>query len=124
VREDEVAHQRRALLRHLAQHPPDRLLDEEPLLLEHRRGDLGEEREVAPAASERRELREERRPSNPEVSVLGPHAHARQQPRVPRDERVEDLRDQEVHVRPAWRRAHPIDEPRRVGRGEELALLR
>src|SRR5580658_5687614 len=68
----EIAHEGGALLGDLSQHPANRLADEELLLVEHRRRDLREEREVATAAPQRAELREERGPANPEVLVLGP----------------------------------------------------
>src|SRR5207244_7696118 len=44
---EEIAHELRTLLRHLAQDPADRLADPEVALLEQRRRDLREEREVA-----------------------------------------------------------------------------
>jgi hypothetical protein len=95
----------------VAQDPADGLADEELLLLQHLVGVPGEPLEVAPAAAQRPQQRQHRRPPQPEVVVAGPAVERAGELGAALGEPAHDVLGQAVHQRPrAGGAQHVLDE--------------
>src|SRR6266536_6123081 len=116
--EDEL----RALLAHLAQHPADRLPDEELTLIEHPGCEPGEEGEVPRPARERSELREKGGTPDPKAAIAGPARQPCAARRVALQECADNVRGEPVHMGPGVRAPHETDEPRQVGLAEQRRI--
>src|SRR5262245_26776336 len=77
VAREKAEGERGPLFRYCAQHPPDRLADEELFFMEERRGDPLEEREVAAARAKHVVLREERDAPDPHFRIFAPSSQDR-----------------------------------------------
>ena len=118
---DEVADQLGPLPRGVAQHPADRLANEELFFAEHRHGQLGEQREVAAARAQRIELRETARCAAPRSRRRAP-SRAAARAALPAARAARScVASQSTCAQHAERRTSPISQPASPA-PDELAL--
>src|SRR5215813_7228446 len=114
-------HQIRPALSDLAQHPADRLADEELLLVQHRVGVAAEPLEVATARSQRPEQRKNGRSAQPKVAVTSPAVECIARLRPAADDVADHVDGEPVHQGPGSRRPQQVLEQVNVGRAELAA---
>src|SRR5439155_19305615 len=118
--EDEL----RAFLAQLAQHPADRLADEELTLVQHARRQMREQLEIARLVAQLAQLREKRGAADPEVLVARPRRQPPQRAARLPDHAADHVRREPTDVRPGLRAAHEAEEPRKVALFEPVRAAR
>ena len=118
--EDEL----RAFLAHLAQHPADRLADEELTLVQHPCRQTREQLEIARLVAQLAQLREKRGAADPEVLVARPRGQPPEGAARLAHHAADHIRSKPVDVRPGLRAAYETQQPRKVALLEQVRVAR